>query len=174
MFDHEIVTAQIVAEALTDAELKAALLADPRRTLAQRGALLPADHEVVVLRHSPKRLHLVVPNQPLPEAQRLSALPDEPSFYQLQQWVSTVVQAGGPRADSLVSRPAELLRGNGVPVPEEVQVAVHRNTEATTYIALLDVDRGAEDDGQISEQPVSFAAGFSGYMVGSWGVMIKP
>lgn len=174
MFDHEIVTAQIVAEALTDAELKAALLADPRRTLAQRGIEIPADHQVVVLRHTAERLHLVVPNQPLSEAQRLSALPEDPSFYQLQQWVSTAVQAGGSLADGLVSRPAEVLRSNGVDVPAAVQVTVHRNTASTTHIAIVDVAQDSADDGQVSEQLLSFAVKPKGYMVGPWAVILQP
>lgn len=170
MSNHEIVIAQTVAQALTDAEFNAALQADPKKALAKKGVSLPAEHQVVVLVDTATRQHLVVPNQPIPEAQRLSALPRDPSAFQLQRWAITTVQSGGPIADSLLSNPVGVLRGNGVQVPQSVQVTVHRNTDSTTYIALPHSSQAAE--GELDEQQLDSVAGGIGLMVSAGRVLL--
>jgi hypothetical protein len=64
--------ADLVAGAATDARLREALLADPRKVLADAGLQLPAGMAVVARENTPARMHLV-----LPPLQAGEALDDE-------------------------------------------------------------------------------------------------
>jgi hypothetical protein len=55
------VLADLVAGAATDAGLRQALLADPRKVLADAGLRLPPEMAVVTRENTPGRMHLVLP-----------------------------------------------------------------------------------------------------------------
>lgn len=166
MSNHEIVIAQAVAQAQADSEFKAALLADPKKALASKGVKLPVEHRVVLLVDTATKQHVIVPTQPLPESQRVSVLPRDPSSYQLVLWTITTVQAGGPMADSLLNNPVGVLREKGVKVPQSIQVSVHRNTDSTTHIAIPHEAQADQAEGELSEERLdSVVGGISWFLV---------
>jgi len=57
-------TERIIKRAQADREFKKALLDNPRETLGQLGAQLPAEVEVKVVEESPEVVYLVLPAEP--------------------------------------------------------------------------------------------------------------
>lgn len=174
MSKHEISIAQAIAQAQTDSEFKAALLADPKKALQGKGVTFPAEHQVVLLVNTATDQHVVVPSQPLAEAQRVAVLPRDPSAQQLTQWVITTVQSGGALADSMLSNPVDVLRNHGAKVPQSVKVSVHRNTDSITYLALANQDVAAEADGELSEERLDAVSGGWGLIVSRAAVIFQP
>jgi hypothetical protein len=136
MSKHAVQIAEAVAHALVDEAFKKSLISDPVAALASRGITFPEGHQVVVHQDTAAHRSLVVPTHPLPEAQRLTVLPRNPTAYQMALWVITEIQAGGPLADSLRQNPLTVLRNQGTFIPQSLQVVVHCNTESTTHLVV--------------------------------------
>jgi len=136
MSDQNIRLAQAIAHALTDAEFKNALIADPAKALQSRGITYPAGHQFVVHQEDLTHKFVAVPHEPIPEAQRLTVLPRNPTAYQMAVWAITEIQSGGPLSATLLENPVNVLRNQGANIPQSVHVSLVRNTESTTHIVI--------------------------------------
>jgi hypothetical protein len=136
MSDNHVRLSQVIAHALTNADFKKALIADPAKALASQGLTFPAGHSFVLHQEDLTHKVVAVPHNPIPEAQRLTVLPRNPTAYQMALWAITEIQSNGPLAATLLQNPVNVLRNQGAHIPQSLHVSVVRNTESTTHIVL--------------------------------------
>ncbi len=136
MSNQHVRLSQVIAHALTDAEFKKALIADPGKALASQGLTFPAGHQFVLHQEDLTHKIVAVPHDPIPEAQRLTVLPRNPTAYQMALWAITEVQSGGPLAATLLENPVTVLRNQGANIPKALNVVMVRNTATTTHIVI--------------------------------------
>ncbi|GAB4188228.1 MAG: hypothetical protein Tsb0015_08000 [Simkaniaceae bacterium] len=144
---------ELLGKAAADESFKKKFKENPKKVLAEQNIPIPEDMEVKIHENTKHLYHLVVQDKMLPKEHQLDTLPANPNVFQISSFIITNIQKNTPLKEKLLKNPLEVLKEEGVDVPEGLQLKVLQNSPKTAHIVIpASLEEGEElSDLQLQE-----------------------